>query len=99
MEIRFAAAAPFPFFHDVQPIRVSSFKAINWKTQKSIPRFLVISLLLILTAMFYQWMPAVFFLSYLLYGFLRPWLSREWRREIEEEIGEEGSDEPTEQTS
>ena len=76
-----------------------SFKAINWKTQKSIPRFLVISILLILTAMFYQWMPAVLFLSYLLYGFLRPWLSREWRREIEEEIGEEGSDEPTEQIS
>jgi CDP-diacylglycerol--serine O-phosphatidyltransferase len=76
-----------------------SFKAINWKTQKSIPRFLVISVLLILTAMFYQWMPAVLFLSYLLYGFLRPWLSREWRREIEEEIGEEGSEEPTEQPS
>jgi len=76
-----------------------SFKAINWKTQKSIPRFLVISVLLILTAMFYQWMPAVHFLSYLLYGFLRPWLSREWRREIEEEIGEEGAEEPTEQPS
>ena len=76
-----------------------SFKAINWKTQKSIPRFLVIIVLLILTAMFYQWMPAVLFLSYLLYGFLRPWLSREWRREIEEEIGEEGSEDPTEQIS
>jgi CDP-diacylglycerol--serine O-phosphatidyltransferase len=37
----------------------------------------------------YEWMPAVLFLAYLLYGFLRPWLSREWRREIEEEIGEE----------
>ncbi len=76
-----------------------SFKAVNWKTQKSIPRFLVISLLLVLTAMFYQWMPAVLFLAYLLYGFLRPWLSREFRREIEEEIGEEGSDEPAEQIS
>jgi len=29
----------------------------------------------------------------LLYGFLRPWLSREWRREIEEEIGEEPPEE------
>ena len=27
--------------------------------------------------------------AYLLYGFLRPWLSREWQREIEEEIGDE----------
>jgi len=69
-----------------------SFKAVNWKTKKSIPRFLVIILVLILTVMNYEWMPAVLFLSYLLYGFLRPWLSREWRREIEEEIGEEPSE-------
>ncbi len=69
--------------------RYPSFKALNWKTKKSIPRFLVISLILIFTVMNYEWMPAVLFLSYLLYGFLRPWLSREWRREFEEEIGEE----------
>ena len=74
-----------------------SFKAINWKTKKSIPRFLIIVFVLIFTGLNYQWMPAVLFLAYLLYGFLRPWLSHEWRREIEEEIGEEG-DEPTEQT-
>jgi CDP-diacylglycerol--serine O-phosphatidyltransferase len=66
-----------------------SFKALNWKTKKSIPRFLIISLIFILTVMNYEWMPAVLFLAYLLYGFLRPWLSREWQREIEEEIGEE----------
>ena len=68
-----------------------SFKAVNWKTKKSIPRFLVISLILVFTVMNYEWMPAVLFLAYLLYGFLRPWLSREWRQEIEEEIGEEPS--------
>jgi CDP-diacylglycerol--serine O-phosphatidyltransferase len=66
-----------------------SFKAINWKTKKSIPRLLIIVMILVFTALNYEWMPAVLFLSYLLYGFLRPWLSREWRREIEEEIGEE----------
>src|SRR3954469_3438054 len=76
-----------------------SFKALNWKTKKSIPRFLVIILVLILTVMNYEWMPAVLFLAYLLYGFLRPWLSRDWRREIEEEIGEEPLDgEPVEET-
>jgi CDP-diacylglycerol--serine O-phosphatidyltransferase len=73
-----------------------SFKALNWKTKKSIPRFLVISVVLVFTVMNYEWMPAVLFLSYLLYGFLRPWLSREWRREIEEEFGEEPPAEPTE---
>jgi CDP-diacylglycerol--serine O-phosphatidyltransferase len=73
-----------------------SFKAIDWKTTKSIPRFLIISVVLVITAMNYEWMPAVLFLAYLLYGVLRPWLSRDWRREIEEEIGEEPS-EPAEQ--
>jgi CDP-diacylglycerol--serine O-phosphatidyltransferase len=73
--------------------RYPSFKAVNWKTKKSIPRFLIISFLLVFTALNYEWMPAVLFLAYLLYGFLRPWLSREWRREIEEEIGEEHSGE------
>jgi CDP-diacylglycerol--serine O-phosphatidyltransferase len=70
-----------------------SFKGINWKTKKSIPRFLAISLILTFTVLNYEWMPAVLFLAYLLYGFLRPWLSREWRREIEEEIGEEPPEE------
>src|SRR5881397_923916 len=69
--------------------RYPSFKAVNWRTKKSIPRFLIISLVLIFTVMNYEWMPAVLFLCYLLYGFLRPWLSREWQREIEEDIGEE----------
>src|SRR4029077_7658268 len=70
-----------------------SFKALNWRTKKSIPRFLVISLVLIFAVMNYEWMPALLFLGYLLYGFLRPWLSREWRRGIEEEIGEEPPEE------
>jgi CDP-diacylglycerol---serine O-phosphatidyltransferase len=74
-----------------------SFKAVNWKTKKSIPRFLVIILVLIFTGLNYEWMPAVLFLAYLLYGVLRPWLSRDWRREIEEEIGEEPSEETAEQ--
>jgi CDP-diacylglycerol---serine O-phosphatidyltransferase len=74
--------------------RYPSFKAVNWKTKRSIPRFLIISFVLVFTALNYEWMPAVLFLSYLLYGFLRPWLSREWRREIEEEIGEEHPSEP-----
>ncbi len=69
--------------------RYPSFKGINWRTQRSIPRFLVILFLIVLTIMNYQWMPAVLFLAYLLYGFLRPWLSIKWKREIEEEIGEE----------
>ena len=77
-------------------VQYPSFKALNWKTKRSIPRFLAIVAIMTFTVMNYEWMPAVLFLAYLLYGFLRPWLSREWRREIEEEIGEEA--EAAEQT-
>jgi len=69
-----------------------SFKAITWRTTRSLPRFAAIILIMFFTALNYEWMPAVLFLIYLLYGFLRPWVSKRWRREIEEEIGEEGED-------
>lgn len=66
-----------------------SFKGINWRTTRSVPRFLIISMLLIFTALNYEWMPAILFIAYLLYGFFRPFLSPKRRREIEEELGEE----------
>src|SRR5438445_12328104 len=72
-----------------------SFKAVNWKTKKSIPRFLVISLILVFTVMNYEWMPAVLFLAYLLYVVFRPSPSCDWRRAMHEEIGEE----PTAETA
>ena len=73
--------------------RYPSFKAVNWRTTRSIPRFLFLIALLAVTVKFYQWMAAVIFLSYLLYGFLRPFLSPRRRRVIEEEIGEEPEEE------
>ncbi len=75
--------------------RYPSFKAVNWRTTRSIPRFFFLIAVLAVTVKFYQWMAAVIFLSYLLYGFLRPFLSPKRRRVIEEEIGEEPEeDEP-----
>lgn len=70
-------------------VRYPSFKAVNWHTKKSIPRFIVIISLLVFTAINYEWMPAIIFLAYLLYGFGRPWISRKWQREIEEEDDED----------
>jgi CDP-diacylglycerol--serine O-phosphatidyltransferase len=66
-----------------------SFKGLNWKTTRSIPRFIAIVLVAGFTLYQYYWMPAVIFLTYLLYGFLRPFLSRKLQRGIEEEILEE----------
>jgi len=66
-----------------------SFKALNWQTKGSIPRFIFIILLLVFTVYKYMWMPAVIFIAYLLYGFLRPFLSLRRRREIEDELPED----------
>ena len=74
-----------------------SFKGLSWRTTRSVPRFLIIATVSIFTFMNYEWMPAILFLSYLLYGFLRPWLSMAWRRGIEEEMGEETPDDAVEE--
>ena len=66
-----------------------SFKNINWRTTRSVPKFIAILVAISLTVMYYQWMPAVLFLTYLLYGFLRPFLSRQIKEGIEEEIEDE----------
>jgi CDP-diacylglycerol--serine O-phosphatidyltransferase len=70
-----------------------SFKSINWRTTRSVPKFILIVTVLIFTIMNYQWMPFAIFTTYLLYGFLRPFLSRKMKEEIEEEVEE---DEPLE---
>lgn len=66
-----------------------SFKAVNWRTKGTIPRIIIVILVLIFTVQNYMWMPAVIFITYLLYGFLRPFLSIKMRRDIEEETDEE----------
>lgn len=73
-----------------------SFKAINWRTQRTLPALLGIIVLLVVTVLQYHWMPAVIFLSYLMYGFLRPWLTLAWRRSIEQD--EDGDEEDEEES-
>ena len=77
--------------------RYPSFKAINWRTTQTTTRFLFLIALIAVTVKFYEWMAAIVFLVYLLYGFLRPFLPPRRRREIEEELGEEPESEPIEE--
>jgi CDP-diacylglycerol--serine O-phosphatidyltransferase len=76
-------------------VRYPSFKAVNWRTRRSIPKFIGIIVVLIFTVMNYEWMPAMIFIAYLLYGLARPLISQAWRREIETELGED-EENPTE---
>ena len=70
-------------------VKYPSFKAVNWRTRHSIPKFMLTIVVLIFTAMNYEWMPAMIFIAYLLYGLARPLISQAWRREIEDELEED----------
>ena len=74
--------------------RYPSFKSLNWRTTRSLPRFMLILGVLVFTALNYEWMPFAIFTSYLLYGFLRPFLSRKMKHDIEEEEEEDEEEEP-----
>ena len=87
--IGLAALMVFLAFMMFSKFEYPSFKGFNWRTQFSLPKFLGAVLLLYLNVIYYWWMPAVMFVSYLLYGFLRPFISRAWRREIEEDAEDE----------
>ena len=66
-------------------VRYPSFKGVNWRTQRSLPRFLLTIAVIAFAAQNYEWMPALLFVVFLVYGFIRPLLSRPLRAEIEEE--------------
>jgi CDP-diacylglycerol--serine O-phosphatidyltransferase len=87
--IGLAALMVFLAFMMFSKFEYPSFKGFNWRTQFSLPKFLGAVALLWLNVIYYWWMPAVMFVSYLLYGFLRPFISRAWRREIEEDEDDE----------
>ena len=62
-----------------------SFKGLGWKAKRSFPWVLGAMLVLMLVV----WKPKIMFptlfLSYLFYGLVRPWVSRRWIKEIEED--------------
>lgn len=66
-------------------VKYPSFKAINWRTQRSVPMFLAIILLLVITALNWEWMPSVLFVGFLIYGFVRPFVSKTFRQSIEDD--------------
>lgn len=70
----------------VSNIEYPSFKSVNWRTRRSVPWVIVSILVLWFAVNNWQWTPAVFFVSYLLYGLFRPWVSRRMRQQIEIEL-------------
>lgn len=79
----------------VSTVRYPSFKSLGLRSTNTFAR--AIGFAIFIGALFILWekilyyvLPA-FFTMYLIYGFVRPSLSRAWRREIEEEDDEHGA--------
>ncbi len=68
----------------VSNLEYPSFKSLNLRARRSFHWVLISIIVLALTVAYWQWMPSVLFVSYLLYGLIRPWISRKWRHEIED---------------
>jgi CDP-diacylglycerol---serine O-phosphatidyltransferase len=76
----------------VSTVRYPSFKSLGLRSQstfaKAIGAALFVGCILILRERILYYVLPAFFTLYLIYGFVRPSLSRAWRREIEEEDDE-----------
>ena len=77
----------------VSDVRYPSFKKLDWRAKRTFPKMIVI--VLVVGFFLITWrtvLPVVLpviFTAYLVYGFVRPRLSRQLVREIEEEGDEE----------
>jgi len=72
-------------------IAYPSFKSIDWHSRRSIPQVLVTAILLILLVKTWRYSLAWVFIAYLIYGFVRPFISKRIREGIEEETSEDPS--------
>ena len=84
----------------ISDVRYPSFKTIGWKTRGTYTAIVLAVVLGFVTVQFPYVMPVVIFSAYLLYGFIRPWLSQRMRKEIEvysgpEETPEQPPENPT----
>ena len=84
----------------VSDVRYPSFKKVDLRTRGSFGAIIVGALVLVATVKYFYVMPVVLFSSYLLYGLIRPLISRRLRREIESTVDEDlDDDEESEDTT
>lgn len=94
-----AALMLFLSFMMFSKVSYPSFKALDWRTRRPLRQVVLIIVILGVAMLNYTVSLALAFTGYLLYGFLRPYLSRQWRPgpDIEED-GEESAEEPPAKT-
>ena len=79
----------------VSEVRYPSFKSLGLRSTttflKVVTGALFLGLLVILREKIIYYVLPFFFTAHLVYGFVRPHISRAWRKEIEEDEGEDGA--------
>jgi CDP-diacylglycerol--serine O-phosphatidyltransferase len=79
----------------VSTVRYPSFKSLGLRSTstfvKAIGTAIFIGAVVILREKILYYILPAFFTLYLIYGFVRPSLSRAWRREIEEDDEDDGA--------
>jgi len=79
-------------------VKYPSFKTLDLRATRTFTKTLVailfIGSVVILREKILVFVLPLFFTGYLVYGFVRPRLSRAWRREIEEDDDEDGGENP-----
>jgi CDP-diacylglycerol--serine O-phosphatidyltransferase len=68
----------------VSNVRYPAFKQVEWTARKSVAAFAAVVVVAMLMVYHFEVTLAVLFVLYMLYGMVRPWVSKAWRREIEE---------------
>jgi CDP-diacylglycerol--serine O-phosphatidyltransferase len=79
----------------VSTVRYPSFKSLGLRSASTFAKAIIAALFLgsivVLQKIILYYVLPAFFTLYLIYGFIRPSLSRAWRREIEEDDDDEPS--------
>ena len=75
----------------VSNVRYPTFKYMDWTLSRSVATFAAAVIVGLLLALYFQVTLALLFIAYMLYGLVRPWVSKRWRREIESDETEEES--------
>ncbi|MEI6085323.1 MAG: CDP-diacylglycerol--serine O-phosphatidyltransferase, partial [Verrucomicrobiota bacterium] len=77
----------------VSSVRYPTFKYIDWTLSRSVAAFAVAAVVGLLLVRYFEVTLAALFVAYMLYGLVRPWVSKRWRREIEPDETDEDLEE------
>ena len=76
----------------ISSIRFPSFKKVGGSTRARVPLLALGTIFVGATIVYFQVLPAVWFSAYLIYGLIRPMLSVQRRKAVEEMLDSEGEE-------